>query len=70
MITNSFSDISQYLTDGINAVFIDKLEAVAVCRSLIRAASQDGKTRLAMQNNARATAREMFSVFVQRDMFK
>lgn len=63
VITNCFSDLQEFLVDGINAVLMDQLDADSLFSSILKVVGQDEGAKLAMQSNARATAKEIFSAY-------
>lgn len=68
IITNCFSDICEYLKDGLNAVLMDRLDISSVFACIVKAAAMDERARLMMQNNARDKARDIFSAYKQSEI--
>jgi glycosyltransferase involved in cell wall biosynthesis len=67
VISNCFSDINEYIVDGVNGILIKKLAAKDVYGCIFKAVSFDEAAMLRMQNEVRLTAQKIFSSYEVRN---
>lgn len=65
VISNCFSDISEYLVDGVNSILVDSLTPNAIANAILSAASLDESALTSMRHNAAKAGNNFFSTTIR-----